>query len=226
MDVPGSGRSDKPLQTYTIANFLQLIHEFISKLGIAPLSLVGTSFGGFLASRYCLEYPEEVRSLILLNASGIRACYPRILQGFRMPLIRYLLPYLLMLPREIKYWVKARIFPRTAPCRILLREYRYSTLTLRSWPGLRASLRAIGSITEQDLMDDRLGNIRCPVLVVWGEQDHLLPKEMAGVFHRTIPSSRLLMIPRCGHNIPEEKPMEVVEAIRRFLGDSPHEMQS
>lgn len=219
LDLPGCGLSDKPALDYTIPVYLQYIRESVKELGFAPFTLVGTSFGGFLATRYCLEYPEDVRALILLNASGIRARYHWIFKSFSVPVLRTLVPWILMMPRELKRWVRARIHPRSEAHRALLRDYRYTTLTLRSRAGLRAAVRGFVNVTEQDLVDQRLSQIRCPTLICWGEQDTLLPKEMAGVFHEGIRGSRLCMIPGCGHNIPEERPAEALERMERFFRD-------
>jgi len=221
LDLPGCGLSDKPPLDYTIPDYLRYIRELVRELRFGPFTLVGTSFGGFLATRYCLEFPEDVRALILLNSSGIQARYHWMFKLCGLPVLGYLLPYILMVPRELKYWLSARIYPRSQADRQLLSDYRHITLTLRSWAGLRAAVRGFTSITEQDLLDHRLSEIRCPTLIFWGEQDKALPKEMAGVFHGKISGSRLRMIPGCGHNIPEEKPKEVLDEMERFLEDLP-----
>jgi pimeloyl-ACP methyl ester carboxylesterase len=220
-DLPGCGMSDKPTLDYNIPEHLRYMREFARALDLGPFVLVGTSFGGFLSTRYCLEFPEDVRALILLNSSGIRARYHWIFRLFRLPLLGYILPYILIVPRELKYWLKARLYPRRRINRQHLDAYRHTTLTLRSWAGLRATVRSYTSITDQDLLDHRLSEIRCPTLICWGEQDRALPKEMADVFHEKIRGSRLCMIPDCGHNLPEERPQEVLCAIQRFLGGLP-----
>jgi pimeloyl-ACP methyl ester carboxylesterase len=219
LDLPGCGLSDKPPLNYTIAEYLQHIHEFVRELRLGPFVLVGTSFGGFMSTRYCLEFPDDVRALILLNSSGIQARYHWIFKLCGLPVLGYLMPYVLLIPRELKYWFKARIYPRLQVNRQHLDAHRHTTLTLRSWAGLRATVKGYTSVTEQDLVDHRLAEIRCPTLICWGEQDVALPKEMADVFHGKISGSRLRMIPGCGHNIPEDRPKEALGEMTRFLGD-------
>jgi pimeloyl-ACP methyl ester carboxylesterase len=219
MDLPGSGLSDKPRIDYTIRDYLSYIREFVDEIGFRPFCLAGTSFGGFLSTRYCLEYPEDVRALVLLNSSGVRARVHWLFTLSGLPVFRYLVPWALMLPRDLKYWVLARIYPRGMAHRILLKEYRYTTLTLRSWAGLRAAVRSYVNITEKDLVDSRLSEIGCPTLICWGERDTALPPEMGEIFHRGIRGSRLRTIPGCGHNIPEEKPEAVLREMERFFQD-------
>ncbi len=220
-DLPGAGLSDKPRIDYTIPEYLRYIREFVKAIGFRPFALVGTSFGGFLSTRYCLQYPEDVRALILLNSSGIRARMHWVFRLCTVPVLQYAVPYVLMAPRELKCWLTARVYPRRQVHKQLLKDYRQTTLTLRSRAGLRAAIRGFVSVTELDLVDDRLPEIRCPTLICWGEQDTALPKKMAEVFHRGIRGSRLRMIPGCGHNIPEERPAEVLDEMERFLRDLP-----
>lgn len=219
MDLPGCGLSDKPSIGYTIQDYLSYIREFVKEIGFRPFCLVGTSFGGFLATRYCLEYPEDVRALVLLNSSGVRARVHWLFTLSGLPVLRYLMPWALMMPRDMKYWLLARIYPRGGVYRQILREFRYATLTLRSWAGLRAAVRSHVSIREQDLVDSRLSEIRCPTLICWGEQDRALPPEMGEIYHSGIRGSRLRTIPGCGHNIPEENPEAVLREMERFFRD-------
>jgi pimeloyl-ACP methyl ester carboxylesterase len=220
LDLPGCGRSDTPPLAYRIDDYVLYIRAFVSELRLRPFCLIGTSFGGFLAARYCLAFPGDVSALILLNASGIRRPYHHwLFKACTVPVIGYVVPFLALLPRDLKLWVRARISPRTPMHEGLLKDFRYATLTLRSWSGLRAALRANASISEQDLMDGRLGAIRCPTLIVWGEQDDVLPRQLAEIFHTEITGSRLRLLPGCGHNIPEEKPTEVLDEINGFFQD-------
>jgi len=157
--------------------------------------------------------------MILLNSSGLKIRYPLILRACRFPIVRYFIPYLMLVPRDLKLWIRARIYPRTEFFQTLLREFRLATLTLRTWKGLTASLKAIKNITSEDYLDARLEGIRCPTLIVWGDRDEALPREMADFFHSRIAGSRLHIIQDCGHNIPEERPRESVETIRNFLDE-------
>jgi pimeloyl-ACP methyl ester carboxylesterase len=221
-DLPGCGRSEKPPLDYRIADYLLYLREFANELRLGRFTVIGTSFGGFIAVRYCLAFPEDVGSLILLNASGIQKPYHHwLFRACALPVVGYAVTCLALLPRDLKHRMRAKLFPRTAIHRQRFREFRYATLTLRSWKGLRAAVRANANVTPKDLVDGRLAEIRCPTLIVWGTQDEALPGELAEVFHRNITGSRLRMIPGCGHNIPEERPAEVLDEIRAFFNDSP-----
>ncbi len=216
-DLPGCGQSDKPPIDYTIRELVTFIRGFLATEGIDRAVLVGTSFGGFLALRYCLEFPEMVSALILLNASGIRARYSWGLNACSVPVLRYAMPYVMLVPRELKLWIRSKIGSRREAIAIALEEFRDATLTLRSWAGLQASLKSIRNIRDEDMVDDRLSCIACPVLIVWGDRDEALPVEMAHRYHEGIKGSELTLLAGCGHNIPEERPEETVAAIEDFL---------
>ena len=121
LDLPGCGLSEKPRIDYTIPDYLGYIRAFVEKIGFRPFALVGTSFGGFLATRYCLQHPEDVRALILLNSSGIRARVHWVFKLCAVPVLQYAVPYVLLAPRELKCWLMARIYHRREKYRQLLR---------------------------------------------------------------------------------------------------------
>lgn len=217
LDLPGCGLSDKPDIRYTMKELVGFVHGFIRRLELAPCVLAGTSHGGFVSVRYALDYPEDVRGLVLLTASGLNVEYPLVLRVCFLPVVRYVVPYLLLVPRDLKLWVRARVHPRTEGHRNLLAEHLVATSSLRSWAGLRAAMRILTSITAADLVDDRLGAIRCPTLVVWGDRDETLSPAMAETFQKGIPDCRLRWLKGCGHNVPEERPEESASLILEFL---------
>jgi len=59
--------------------------------------------------------------------------------------------------------------------------------------------------------------IKVPVLIIWGKEDDVVPLEVGEKFQRVIPNSQLIVLPRCGHIPPEEKPPATREAILNFL---------
>jgi pimeloyl-ACP methyl ester carboxylesterase len=217
LDLPGCGFSDKPDIRYTMKELVDFVHGFVHKLDLAPCVLAGTSHGGFVAVRYGLDHPEDVRGLVLLTSSGLKVKYPLVLRVCFLPVVRYLVPYLLLVPRDLKLWIRARVHPRTERHRTLLADHVVATRSLRSWPGLRAAMRILTSITAADLVDDRLGAIRCPTLVLWGDRDETLSPAMAEIFQKKIPNCRLRWLEGCGHNVPEERPEESASHILEFL---------
>ena len=80
---------------------------------------------------------------------------------------------------------------------------------------IRSALRTLAEPREK--LDARLGELRVPTLLLWGEQDALTPVAMAREFHRRIAGSQLELIPECGHLPPLEKAAAFARAVTRFL---------
>ncbi len=217
LDLPGCGLSDRPDIRYTMKELVGFVHGFVRRLNLAPCVVAGTSHGGFVSVRYALDHPGDARGLVLLTSSGLNVKYPLVLRVCFLPVVRYLVPYLLLVPRDLKLWVRARLYPRTQWHRNLLADHLLATCSLRSWSGLRSAMRILNSITAADLVDERLGAIRCPTLLIWGDRDETLSPAMAEIFRRGIPDCRLRWLQGCGHNIPEERPDESASLILEFL---------
>jgi pimeloyl-ACP methyl ester carboxylesterase len=69
----------------------------------------------------------------------------------------------------------------------------------------------------RERLDDRIAQLKVPTLIVWGEQDAMIPVASARDFQRLIPGSRLEVIAECGHLPALEKPAELVRHVLNFL---------
>ena len=73
---------------------------------------------------------------------------------------------------------------------------------------------------EGDLSPDALQQIRTPCLLIWGEHDRSVPLNIGKRLEKDLNHSRLIVLKETGHAIPEERPHEVFQHIKNFLGDS------
>jgi pimeloyl-ACP methyl ester carboxylesterase len=80
---------------------------------------------------------------------------------------------------------------------------------------IRSALETVASPLEK--LDARLATLKVPTLVLWGEDDAITPVAMAHAFHRMIGGSQLMIVPRCGHVPPLERPGEFATAVTDFL---------
>jgi pimeloyl-ACP methyl ester carboxylesterase len=82
--------------------------------------------------------------------------------------------------------------------------------------------RAIASmLSGQDVMDTRLPSLKMPVLILWGEEDHIAPLSEGRSMHALIPQSRLEIAPDCGHLAPEQCQQLYGPELVRFLTAEP-----
>lgn len=153
-------------------------------------SLVGHSLGGLLAARVAARRPDLVDRLGLIAPAGIPG---RSLLGHALPLAGAL----------------AAVRPGFAP--LLLHD------GVRSGP--RALLSAARAVVAADIRDE-LPAIRAPTLIVWGEDDRLVPSRQAEAWKAALPGARVVLLPRTGHVPMVERPDEVSALLRELLHEA------
>jgi pimeloyl-ACP methyl ester carboxylesterase len=220
-DLPGFGASESPREPVSIAGYARTLEQLFEALAIERAPVVGNSLGGLVSAEFTLTFPHRVERLCLVAAAGLSIARLPI-----EPALRALVP----LERVVSFY-GSMIAERSAP---LARRARLRRLLL--WhafahperlpaplaaeviagagrPSLLPGLRAIAAWPHRD----RLGEIACPTLIVWGGSDRLVPARDADEFERRIPGARKIVYPDTGH-VPEiERPACFNEDLRAFL---------
>jgi len=207
-DVRGFGRSDKPAGPYRAALLAADLAAVLDAAGIDQAHVGGLSMGGVIAQRLALDFPARVRSLILVSTSSEVG------------------------PRGAANWqrladsIERRGFG--AGARDASRAF--SPTFAAAHPDIVA---AAGEQTARNdpsayaaaarAMSDyhwtaELAAVRVPVLILQGLADQLTPPGGSVKMHRSLPASRLLMIPDTGHNLPIEQPALFNAALLGFTG--------
>jgi len=181
-------------------------------LAEAPFSkfaLAGLSMGGYVALEVMRQAPERVERLALLDTQALPesaearerrlALIALAEQGKFMTVAERLLP--LQLPAS-------RL--RDAPLVDLIKDMAKNI-------GKDAFLRQQKAIMERPDSRDSLWRIRCPTLVLCGEEDQLTPRKRHEEIAAAIGGSKLAVLPGCGHMSPLEKPLEVNRALSAWL---------
>jgi pimeloyl-ACP methyl ester carboxylesterase len=86
--------------------------------------------------------------------------------------------------------------------------------------GFEAAHAALRFVADPAAVASSVRAVRAPSLVVWGEEDRLFPPANARQLAADLISSRLVLIPRCGHAVAEERPQELLDALLPFLAAS------
>jgi 3-oxoadipate enol-lactonase len=206
-DLRGHGTTGKPSGPYSIPLFAGDATELLKALKIGAAHVVGLSLGGCVAFQLALDRPELVRSLVVVNSAPefIRRSFKTWLETWRRTAIvrwRGL--------RRMGERIGARLLPR--PEHAVLRATFVARFAKNDPQAYLNSLKALigWSVT------DRLGSIRCPVLVVSSEHDYtaLAFKEK---YARKIPDARLVVIPDAHHAAPQEEPDKFNAVLAEFL---------
>jgi pimeloyl-ACP methyl ester carboxylesterase len=206
LDLLGYGRSDRPGVRYSIPLEVASVADFMHSIGLQHADVAGWSMGGWIAAELALDHPELVNRLILEDAAGIkfqnqipRNLFTPTSEAGLNRLLKMLTPH----PPAMPHFV----------ARAALRRLAAGSRTVQS------SMDAMTS--GADLLDDRLGAIQQPTLIVWGSADRLLPISTGEQMHRGIPNSVFATITGCGHLAPAECATPVLDATIPFLKANP-----
>ncbi len=204
LDLLGFGRSDKPAIEYTIAGFVEVVDRFLKAMGVERPTLIGSSLGGWIASAFALKRSDAVSKLILADSAGVWADLAEIGMDPHVSTRAHM--------RE----VFDRVFYDKRLVTDELVDLAYEQHLARGDGSTIASLiRNVGNGGER--LDSVIGGIQVPTLIVWGQQDQIIPLAAGELTHQLIRGSELIVIPECGHVPALEKPAEFVQHVVRFL---------
>lgn len=224
LDLPGFGHSPMPSAPITISGYARLLDGLLGQLGIDAAAVVGNSMGGFIGAELAIAFPQRVERLALVSAAGISTYDYK--PGVRV------LPSMRRAQRVLEAtgaWVasksdtvasRARL--RAAALNVVVRHPNRLPAALAAeqlrGAGKPGFLPALQSIFEYDFRE-RLPEIACPTLIVWGDSDRLVPLRDADVFAELIPNSRKVVFEDTGHMSMLERPAVFNELLEDFLGE-------
>ena len=222
-DLKGAGKSPKPFDDkYSMFDQAELIYRFIRQNDMRDVTLVGHSFGGGVALLVALKLsqqnPSRLSRLILIDTVSYPQKLPGVIRMLRMPLVGWLGLYLIPDKTKVRNMMESMYYDDSKINPVDVEAYA-APLTL---PGAKYALRQTARQIIPDNIDEIIGTysrIKVPTLIIWGREDKIIPLENGVRLHHAIRTSQLVVIERCGHDPPDERPEEVVEAIRKFLGD-------
>ncbi|HEY8878821.1 MAG TPA: alpha/beta fold hydrolase [Roseateles sp.] len=218
-DLPGFGLTGPNADNdYSDARYVAFVRQFLARLGVGRAIVGGNSLGGEIAWQLALADPDRVAGLVLVDAAGFAFEPESLPLGFRIartPVLRE--PMRWVLPRRAiedsvldVYGDKSRVTAALVD--------RYYELALRE--GNRVALmRRMDQLAPGPVQ--RLGEIKVPTLILWGERDRLIPLRWGREFEKGIPGSRLVVFPVLGHVPQEEDPAATLAALRDWLAMVP-----
>lgn len=216
MDLPGFGLTGPfPDRKYTMESYMKFVAAFLSSRDIKQCILAGNSLGGQIAWNFALRYPEMVQKLILIDASGYpekSTSVPLAFRVARTPLLNKTLTFIT--PRFVIKSSVENVYSDKSKVTSELVD-RYFDLSLRA--GNRQALIDRMQMTIDTNQIRHIKNILQPTLILWGEEDGLIPVESAYRFHRDLPDDSLVILKNSGHVPMEENPLESLKAVRHFI---------
>ncbi len=220
VDLIGFGYSDKPSWfDYKITSQARMIARFMDRLGIGRAGVVGSSYGGAVALTLALDYSERVEKLVLVDAviNDEPKNHP-ILKLAKIPgLGEVLTPFLI----DSKRFMKIRMQGTLAPVNHhLITKDRIESIIrpLHAKDGHNAVLQA-GRNWDANRIEEDLHLVNQPTLIIWGEEDTVIPIHNGEKLYNSILNSRLVVLKNCGHVPQEEKPDLFISLVSGFSHD-------
>jgi 3-oxoadipate enol-lactonase len=207
-DTRGHGQSGAPAGAYTLEQLGDDLKGLLDGLGITATHFVGLSMGGMIGQVFALKHPAMVQSLVLCDTTSRYPAAAAPVWEDRIKAVgaKGMEP---MVAPTLERWF-------TAPFRARRRDLmeRVGTM-IRSTPapGYIGCCHAIPKIN----VTERLRDVRCPALVIVGEEDPGTPVEMARDIHAALPAAELAILSRASHLSNLEQPEEFNRVLGGFL---------
>ncbi len=215
-DLPGFGLSGPdPTGDYTDQRAVLLVAALMDELHLRQASLIGNSLGGKIAWNFAAQFPDRVTKLVLVSPDGFAS------PGFEydkrpdLPAIMRLLPYVMP-----AFMLRSNLAIAYAnPAKLTDPTFQRYYDMMRA-PGDRPAM--LQRMVQVMLTPPAplLAKITAPTLILWGEQDGMIPFSNAADYLRDIPNAKLVALPGLGHVPFEEDPAASLVPVAAFLRDS------
>lgn len=217
IDLVGFGYTEKPRSfDYTIQAQARMISRFMDRLGIGRATLLGSSYGGAVAATLALDYAERVDKLVLVDAvinDDLRSHPILKLASFR-GIGEAITPFIADSKLLMRRRMKGTIHPSNHG---LVNEDRIESIRrpLFAADG-HHSLLATSRAWDANRIERDASLIDQPTLIIWGENDMVIPIRDAYKLQSEILRSQLIVFKDCGHVPQEEKSDLFVEKVVEF----------
>ncbi|MFX1499181.1 MAG: alpha/beta fold hydrolase [Promethearchaeota archaeon] len=210
IDLRGHGKTDKPKGPYDMRMFANDIKELLEEIGIKWTHILGISLGGGIAFQFAVDYPDLVKSLIIVNA-GIEIPTGSIkmkLEAFKRTFIVRLVGM-----KKMGQVLAPRLFIKPEQ-----EDLRQKLIERWQENDKKAYLSAMRSLIGWSVRD-QLEKIKCPTLVIGSEQDYA-PSSIKKEYTELLPNAKFIEIKDARHAVAIEKPEEFNEIVMRFLSEN------
>lgn len=224
-DLPGHGTSAAAAGDYSVGALAAGLRDLLVALNRERVTVVGHSLGGGVAMQFSYQFPEMVERLVLVSSGGLGPEVSPILRAAALPGADPFIAF------------TADVGGRVAP----LIGRGLSALGLRPNADLAEVLRGYGTLVDPERRAAFLATVKAvigtggqrvaatdrlylaesvPTLIVWGEDDRIIPSHHGEDAHRHVPGSRLLVFEGVGHLPQVEAPLRFVRALEDFIAET------
>jgi pimeloyl-ACP methyl ester carboxylesterase len=226
-DRPGFGLSERVIpfedvdfNPYIFEYQVEIINQIIQSKNPEKVILVGNSAGGTVAIQSALDYPDKISGLILISPAvyGSGGAPGWIKPFLNLPQFDRLGPVFVRTIRERGLELLKLAWANPENITVEDLENYQKPLSVEKWDiGLWEFTKVNGGNT----VEDRLNELRMPILIITGSEDKIIPVELSTQLAKELNNSEYILIPDCGHVPQEECPQEFLNATESFLSSFP-----
>jgi len=221
-DLLGHGQSAKPRSDYSLGAFAVSLRDLLDELGVARVTVVGQSLGGGVAMQFVYQHPDYCQRLVLISSGGLGQDVGWTLRLLSAPGAELLMPLIAPPPvvragEKLRSWFSAANIqsPRGA-------EMWSAYSSLSDAQTRQAFLRTLRSVVDYrgqavSALNRLHLTAEMPLLVIWGDEDHIIPVDHGYALSEVRAGCRLEVLPGVGHFPHVEKPAEVVDLLDDFI---------
>jgi pimeloyl-ACP methyl ester carboxylesterase len=201
-DHPGFGGSDDMPEVEAIDDLVYHYLDVLDRLGLERVNVVGGSVGGWIAAELAVHSPHRIERLALLGAAGLRVPGNMATDVFLM-----------------------------TPDQVVATLYKHPEPVLQAMPAepdvdfilaMQRDMAALARYGWTPYLNDpklerRLHRVAAPTLVLWADDDRVMPIEHGRRYAERIPDATLRVIEDCGHAMYFERPDAFADAVTEFL---------
>lgn len=215
-DLLGAGFSDKPDIDYTPERMANFLNDFLKRLNVEKVHIVGTDTGVVLAAAFAVMYPESTDRLILAAGSVyVEDATSWELNLMRTPLLGEMALYNPFIGLIIKKSLQKGFYDPRLVSKEMYNEYLDA---IKLDGGRRAALNMIRNFSSaEEFMKESIRKNQASILIVYADNDRYFPVESGKRLSSYFKNSQLQIISNCGHFLQEEKPEEFSKLIVGFL---------
>lgn len=221
-DLLGHGASDKPRGDYSLGGYAVWLRDFMDALTVPRATVIGQSLGGGIAMQLAYQFRRRCERLILIGSTGLEPELTWPLRILSAPGAELVLPVVAPQP-VLDVGNRIRNLLSAAGVRPPVSEELWGTYSsLADGATRHAFLRTLRSVPEYrsqaiEAMNRPHISAQLPVLLIWGENDHVVPVSHGHAAHQAMPYSRLVVLADVGHFPHVDSPEVVDGVIRDFL---------
>lgn len=214
INLPGFGKSEKSkTYQYSFTNYASLIGECLDYFNLREVFIAGHSMGGQIALYFAKMAPDRIKKLVLLGSSGyLKKAKPHLRYSSYIPYFQLFVKWLVN-RKTVNQYLENVFYEHSFIDEKMVQEYSQPLRDKCFYTCLIRLLRH----REGDLPEEQLQQINVPTLLLWGEEDKVVPLNVGMKLEKDIPNAKLITYKHTGHLLTEERYQQVYNDIVRYF---------